>query len=422
MTAERRASRQASMERHIAAQQAANPDAAQPDASARMTGAERREARTGRAPSEETPSASEAHATAASDFGQRFAEGLGINSWSWAWSDELSQLQLGRMTPEQQRVAIREYIGENVQPNQLLDAIAGTDPSNQELAQLVETVKANPEMATAFHKAIVQDPTMLERLPTLMNAEGNDNLTLADINTALSHPAFGQEARTQFTAALNEVADNPDLGFDHLLEVANRGRRLLDNSPESFGAFLEMARTNPDELIRSLLAGSGMENTAMGQFLAGMLSSFMPLLVGILDGQNGLFAPWVEAGVNVYDVTRAEGARVFHASAVGADGVTSQFNTEEFNEKFTAAMNRFDRDINNPEHVRAALTEVDPELADEIAELEGDPTLTNRFDASVRSGSTFEQIRDMTRRFYDTAEQTNNVNTGVRAMTPGGTA
>jgi len=179
---------------------------------------------------------------------------------------------------------------------------------------------------------------------------------------------------------------------------------------------------NPQELIQTLLQASPelAQNDMFMGFAVPAIEAFAPLAGRA--GQNlQAFGKRVQSEVSSSAAHNRGEYGVKGNFQTNYDGKTSELTKAEFNEKFTEAMKGRERDFNNPEHVRAAMIEVDTKLADEIAELNGDPTLTNKFDASVRSGTTLEKIQEMAQKFYSATGETHNVKTGVNAMAPGGT-
>lgn len=306
-------------------------------------------------------------------------------------------------SPKEILQATRDIIADKT-PNEMIDAFAGADPSNKDLQEFAKIVKDNPKMAEALKNAIVKDPSMLENMPELLNAKGDNNFSLADLNKGLKHSVFGGAAQQKFTDALNVVADT-GAGFDHLLTVGNKAKETLNMG---FSGFLDMAKNNPDELIRNLFDGVDMD-PQMRNFMAGMLEGLLPMLASFLDPNGFMLKPYVELGGKIWEGNIASGAQIFHAQA---DGQTSNFTVDQFKDNYQQAIGKYGRDANNPQHVRAAMIEADPMLRDELDEMLQNNQTSDKFNATAKTGFSLEKIGA----FYEKISQTHNVGYGAKAL------
>jgi len=407
------------MARHIEAQQASNPAPVKADASGRMTGAERRAARTGRpiyASANGTSNNSSQSTTfnaTANEMGEKLLQNLGAERQSLfgvttGYSYKGETIIDATTTAEGKLQAIRDVIADK-SPTELTSAIAKLDPSNKDLQDFAKIVQNDPKMAEALKSAIVKDPTMLEKMPELLNAKGDSKFSLKDLNKGLSAKGtFGDIARNQFTRALNVVADT-DADFNHLLKVGNKGKDLFS---KGFSGFLDMAKNNPDEMIQNLFDGVDMD-PQLRNMLAGLMKEFMPLLVAFIDPNGFMLSPYVELGGKISGSLGSTGAKIFQTDA---DGQTSHFSLEDFKEKFEQVTAGTAGNLADPEHFKDVLKAIDPKLEDEMKEIGADPSASKKFNFTVQNGGSYESFQKMAEQFYVTYNETNNTNTATNKM------
>ena len=317
--------------------------------------------------------------------------------------------------------AIREHLG-TLSAKDALNLIAEQDPRFKDI---IASIQKHPELAEALHSAIVNDPTVLPGLQQLATAEGTEGLTLADVQKLLDDEGpTGQLARTRFTQALRDVADpSKDLDFAHLIAMGQQAKNLT-NGFTDFSDILDRLQNDPDGLIRDLLQNSGLGDSQYGQMLAGFLKDIMlPLLQTALNPDN--YRDISNYLSHYGEALRSSGSEVLTTpvsfEAPVADGIINRLPAGELREKFTAAMERVDgRRYDNPAHVRAALTEVDPDLADKFAAM--DNTTSNAFNTAVTTGSTLEQVKASMEAFVQSLAGGATPSQAVATMnaTPGG--
>ncbi len=177
----------------------------------------------------QTPDANGQFGAAADDFQQKFIEALDLSTWQagklWVSGDKLG--------------SIRGILGDRP-TDQVLDAFAEADPST---ASLMAKIKAEPELATALHKALVQDETMLTGFAEMRDPNSSE-INLADIEKTLENPL----AVKAMTNLLEKVADgstvpgtDTDVSFTHVQKV------LSDYKKDGVqGAVIAMQETGVD--------------------------------------------------------------------------------------------------------------------------------------------------------------------------------
>ncbi len=210
---------------------------------------------------------------------------------------------------------LRSHI-ETKSPEETLDAFSEADPS---LERLMNSIKEHPELATAFHKALYKDETVITGLQKIMANEDADGLTLEELERYIADPGIeGQMLRNELTRALNLVADT-DVGFEHLEGMASQAKQMTQLK-DMYHLFLN----DGDEFIRQMFAEGGMLARLppeMQTMLAGLMSKFMPMLQGLatdLPDPNGfMWGPYTEFGnkhFNPVDL-RERGATILSGSS-----------------------------------------------------------------------------------------------------------
>ncbi len=263
-----------------------------------------------------------------------FLWGIGADGYEFEDVDGNTLTIREATTPaeEAQNLDLTRKLIETQTPAETLDAMAKASP---ETAKLVEAIKANPGLADAFHKAIVADPTMLVGLQKMATNNGTGDLSMDDLASAFTNPLKKAFAVPAFTQALNQIATT-SLEFDHLYETGNRLKNEIGD--KGFSEILRMLREDPDALIASLLTGTGMEGTEMGDFLAGFLKNFAPVLAMFIDPNGPMLKPYVDLGKNLYGRSVATGREMrLEPSSVNDDAyIEYPFSENEFIAEVTA--------------------------------------------------------------------------------------
>ncbi len=307
------------------------------------------------------------------------------------------------------------------------------NPGNADQVALLKKIKGHTDVAKSMHNLMVKDPEALNEIKKVLGQSADsDGVNTQDVSNMLDNP----QARGALIQIMDKVSDGskftsgPDKGQDitsaHAIDLINdykkegipgaikgMGHMGIEINPlESMFASMNInglsdimnILNNPGKLIETMLQS----NPALAQsdLFMGM---FVPLIEGlgpIMGGMGQDLQAWgQEVQKSVQNSAGEVRGKYSHVKEnpsfqANADGKVGNLSLDDFNEKFTNAMEGRGRDINNPEHVRAALIEVDPQIADEIEAIEGNPTLSNKFDVSVKTGSTFEQVKESLGRFH----------------------
>jgi len=93
----------------------------------------------------------------------------------------------------------------SMSPNEVIDAIIEESP---EFAEVGALIKTDPTLAGAIQSALVDDPSMLSGITTLINGEGGPEL-LGRLEDILASP----EARGTLATVLQNVAESDTINF-----------------------------------------------------------------------------------------------------------------------------------------------------------------------------------------------------------------
>lgn len=210
----------------------------------------------------------------ANDFGSRFIDALGGDGWdkTGAWFQSL----WGGNSH------VRDML-ESKEPNEILAAFKEADPR---LSTLVEIARNDPKLAEALKNALVKDDSVLTGLGKMAEGEG-EGIFDKDLINKLNDPAMGGILRGQITAALNKVADDDKVGFEHLQNLLKQGKDLA-----KLGDMFKLMQKDPDAFITQLLAD--IEDPQLKAMMAGAMSFIMPLIQAFTDPNGFMLKPYTE--------------------------------------------------------------------------------------------------------------------------------
>ena len=254
----------------------------------------------------------------------------------------------------------------------------------------------DPELADAMTNAMTKDPTVLLGMGTLLMSAGEKGaFQLSDANKLFNAPmGIGRLARRDFTKVLNRVAESDEPGddFGAILTFAQNAKTKYQFS---FPKFLDQLKNNPDELIRDMFKGTGLEGTQMGNFLAGALKGMAPFLAAFIDPDGPILGPYVAFGRKYFGIGVAAGRDILNdPQTVDEPSTVTLMDKEDFIAKYKELTK--DIDITKPlndadiEQALKAVEEIDPKAKTEVKlalqEAKNDPEFRAQIEEVIKGG------------------------------------
>lgn len=309
----------------------------------------------------------------------------------------------------------------NMTATEMLDSIVKNDET---LKGVATALRAHPALADKIRIAAIKDPSILTGLEKMAKGEGS--IDLAKFEEALRN----ENNRLILRQVFDKIAEDPDDSFNFATLETLAGH-IAKNEQGKAVALLKTMGIDPT-------GGFGMAD--MFKFMKEFLKDPGQAIAGIIDKANaaGLIPADQLAEIKKYSAEFgnmmkpiADGlgqalpkdvmSRIEKFSTPVKDGELTNFSTEDFQARFKAAMDGLGRDYDNPAHVRAALIEMDPDMADKILEMDA-TALKNNFNTSVTEGTTLEALTAKAQAYYNSLRGGATMEASVGAMKPGGSA
>lgn len=320
-------------------------------------------------------------------------------------------------TGDSMTVAVMRVALPDMTATQMLDSMAENSPA---LSGIVEQLRANPELAEKIRVAAIQDPSILTGIEKMADPEGGSPIDLAKFEEALQNPnnvrVLGQ--------VFDKIAADPNDNFNFATLETLAGH-VAKNEQVKAAALLQTMGIDP-------MGGFGMAD--MFKFMKEFLQDPQQAINGIIDQMNdaGLIPAEeletvrqyaAEAGTMMSPLVSGlsnalpDGAisRLENFVAPVTESDLTNFSPEQFAERFKTAMDGLGADYDNPEHVRAALTEMDPDMAARITAMDA-TALKDGFNTAVTEGTTLEALTAKAQAYYNSLRTGATMDASVSTM------